>query len=256
MLAEPFSQPAATGEVELPAIRGVGGSLLYLVDAACADGRLWEHEFADALPAKAGSGRDAGLLAIDHISQSMEYDEMLSWALFYTAIFGLERTPEQDIADPAGLVRSQVVQTADGAVRIALNGTRSHRTMAGRFLSEFFGSGVQHIAFRSRDIFATAEALRANGVALLAIPANYYDDLGARFGLEAGLLERLRATGVLYDRDAAGEYLQLFTEAFDDRFFFEVVERRGDHRGFGAANAPIRLAAQTRSAAPRTHGPD
>ncbi len=248
LFAEPFSQPVAAGEVELPAIRGVGGSLLYLVDEAAAEGGLWEREFPKPA-ADTATAADAGLLAVDHVSQSMEYDEMLSWALFYTAIFGMERTPEQDIADPGGLVRSQVVQTADGAVRIPLNGTRSHRTMAGRFLSEFFGSGVQHIAFRARDIFATAEALRANGVALLAIPENYYDDLDARFGLDAELLERLRGAGILYDRDAEGEYLQLFTEAFDDRFFFEVVERRGAHRGFGAANAPIRLAAQARSAA-------
>ena len=82
-------------------------------------------------------------------------------------------------------MRSQVVQTATGSVRIALNGSQSHRTLSGRFLSEFFGSGVQHIAFTSNDIFATAERLKAARPELLPIPENYYDDLEARLGLDA-----------------------------------------------------------------------
>lgn len=244
LLAQPFSQPVGDGQLEVPAIRGVGGSLLYFLDRKSRLGEIWDIEFRE--PAEAAPAADAGLVAVDHVSQSMEYDEMLSWLLFYGTVFAMERTPELDIPDPGGLVRSQVLQTADGAVRIPLNGTQGHRTMSGRFLSEFFGSGVQHIAFRSRDLFATARALRANGVPLLEIPDNYYDDLEARFGLEPALLEDLRSLGILYDRDDHGEYLQLYTGAFDQRFFFEVVERRGGYQGFGAANAAIRLAAQSR----------
>lgn len=242
--AQPFRQPVAPGELEVPAIRGLGGSLLYFTDPGSALARVWDIEFR-AAPAAAEGG--AGLLAVDHVSQSMEYDEMLSWLLFYTSIFAMEKTPELDIADPAGLVRSQVVQTPDRRVRIALNGSQSHRTMAGRFLSEFFGSGVQHIAFACADIFATAERLKARGLALLPIPANYYDDLEARFALDPDLVDRLRSAGMLYDRDeAAGEYLQLYTLPFAERFFFEIVERRNGYQGFGSANAAIRLAAQTR----------
>ena len=248
LLADPFSQPVAPGEIDVPAIRGVGGSLIYFTDRKSRLGRIWDIEFqpdADATNMGAGSG-GAGLLRIDHISQSMEYDEMLSWVLFYTAIFAMERAPELDIADPGGLVRSQVVQTADGAVRIPLNGSQSHRTMSGRFLSEFFGSGVQHIAFAATDIFQVAERLTRSGVALLSIPENYYDDLEARLGLDPEMTDRLKAAGVLYDRDEQGEYFQLYTAPFAERFFFEVVERRGGYSGFGAVNAPIRLAAQAR----------
>jgi 4-hydroxyphenylpyruvate dioxygenase len=176
----------------------------------------------------------------------MEYDEMLSWLLFYTSIFNLEKMPEAAVADPAGLVGSRVVETADGAVRFTLNGSRSHRTLSGRFLNAFFGSGVQHVAFATSDILHTAATLRGNGVKLLPIPANYYDDLEARFGLAGNLLDEMKAAGVLYDRDDGGEYLQLYTVPFADRFFFEIVERRGGYRGFGAPNAPIRLAAQAR----------
>ncbi len=246
LLAQPFTQAVGPGELELPAIRGLGGSLLYFTDPKSALARLWEIDFRPAHEEDAEMS-SAALLAVDHVSQSMEYEEMLSWLLFYTSIFELIRTPQVDVADPGGLVRSQVVENRAGNVRIALNGAQNHRTLSGRFLSEFFGSGVQHIAFASADVFATAGYLQAAGVEALPIPDNYYDDLGARFGLEPKLLDRLAASRILYDRDDVGEYFQLYTEPFDHRFFFEIVERRGGYRGYGAMNAPIRLAAQSRS---------
>jgi 4-hydroxyphenylpyruvate dioxygenase len=132
-------------------------------------------------------------------------------------------------------------------LRIALNASQSQRTQSSRFLNEYFGSGVQHIAFASSDIFATAAALKASGVETLPIPENYYDDLEARTGLDAVLLDRLKAHNVLYDKDDSGEYFQLYTRSFKDLFFFEIVERRG-YKGFGAVNAPVRLNAQSRLA--------
>ena len=247
LLAQPFSQPVGPGELELPAIRGLGGSLLYFTDLKSALSRVWETEFRGEAEAREHPA-DGGLLSIDHVSQSMEYDEMLSWLLFYTSIFEMDRTPQVDVADPAGLVRSQVVESFDGNVRIALNGAQNHRTLSGRFLSEFFGSGVQHVAFASADIFASARHLMAGGVDILTVPDNYYDDLEARFGLQEEFLERLRAARLLYDRDDGGEYFQLYTQPFADRFFFEIVQRKNGYRGYGAPNAPIRIAAQSRIA--------
>ena len=242
LLATPFRQGVAPGQLDIPAVRGVGGSLLYFVDAASDLGRLWEIDFEPVL----GDGAGAGLTAIDHVAQSMDYDEMLSWLLFYSSILDLAKTPGQDIADPGGLVHSVVLENADRSLSLVLNGSQSSRTGAARFLTESFGSGVQHVAFASSDIFATAERVRAAGLAVLPVPGNYYDDLDARFVLQDGLLERMRANGVLYDRDAdGGEFFQLFTRTFDDRFFFEIVERRG-YTGFGAPNAAIRLAVQNR----------
>ena len=87
--------------------------------------------------------------------------------------------------------------------------------------------------------------LAGAGLKILPIPANYYDDLRARFGLEDAMIASLAEHGILYDRDRDGEYFQLYTPTFADRFFFEIVERRS-YSGFGAPNAPIRLAAQTR----------
>ena len=107
------------------------------------------------------------------------------------------------------------------------------------------GAGVQHLSFRTGDIFESAAQMRRLGVDLLAIPANYYADLAARFALDPALVDKLAANHILYDRDGNGEYFQYFTRAFDKRFFFEIVERRG-YEGYGAPNAPVRLAAQAR----------
>jgi 4-hydroxyphenylpyruvate dioxygenase len=242
LLDRPFRQAVGPGELDIPAVRGLGGSLLYFVDGVSALGKLWQIDF-DPIPVPAGDS--ASLSAVDHISQSMRYEEMLSWLLFYTSLLDLEKIPEQDVIDPGGVVRSQVIETDDGSLRIILNGSQSVRTQSSKFLSEFFGAGVQHIAFASRDIFATAAALRSAGVELLSIPENYYDDIEAKWDLAPELSDRLRQHNILYDREGDAEYLQLYTPSFEDRFFFEIVERRG-YRGFGASNASIRLAAQTR----------
>jgi 4-hydroxyphenylpyruvate dioxygenase len=243
LLDQPFRQAVGPGELELPCVRGLGGSLLYFVDAKHGLDRLWDVDFERV----AGIGNDAGLVAVDHISQSMQYEEMLTWLLFYTSLLDLSKTQQQDVIDPGGLVKSQVVQSADGSLRIALNASQSSRTLSSRFLSEAFGSGVQHIAFATRDILATARRLSANGVKFLPIPANYYDDLEARSDLSAEQIDTLKASNILYDRDGSAEYLQAYTHNFEGRFFFEIVERRG-YQGFGAVNAPIRLAAQARLA--------
>jgi 4-hydroxyphenylpyruvate dioxygenase len=244
LLDRPFRQAVGPGELEIPAVRGLGGSLLYFVDSASELARVWEVEFE---PVDGSASADTGLTVVDHLSQSMDYGEMLSWLLFYTSLLDVTKTSAQDVIDPGGIVQSQVIQTQDGLLRIVLNASQSERTQSSRFIQEFFGSGVQHIALATQDIFATARALKSNGVELLPIPANYYDDLEARTDLPRERIEQMKAGSILYDRDGEAEYLQLYTQTFEDKFFFEIVERR-EYRGFGAANAHIRLAAQTRLA--------
>ncbi|WOS66019.1 bifunctional sugar phosphate isomerase/epimerase/4-hydroxyphenylpyruvate dioxygenase family protein [Sinorhizobium fredii] len=238
--AEPFSQPVAAGEVELPAVRGVGGGLLYLLDDKGDLGRIWDIDFEAS--DEGGAAEGAGLRCVDHIAQTVAYEEMPTWLLFYTSIFAAGKTPIVDIIDPAGVVRSQVVENATGSLRLTLNGAENRRTLAGHFIAETFGSGIQHLAFHTDDIFATAAALRRNGFRPLQISPNYYDDVEARFGLEPALTERLRAENILYDRDEHGEYFQLYSPTYGEGFFFEIVERHG-YRGYGAANAIFRIAA-------------
>lgn len=242
LLEQPFRQLVRTGEIDIPAVRGLGGSLLYFVDARSELHRHWDVDF-DLPPDPAGA--DAGLTAIDHIAQSMQHEEMLTWLLFYSSLIEVRKTPVQDVLDPGGIVHSQVVETSDGALRLVLNASQSRHTLSSQFLDRRVGSSVQHIAFATSDIFATVDALRSRGVALLPIPENYYDDLEARLDIAPDLSKRLRADNVLYDRTGAGEYFQVYTSMLDGGFFFEIVQRRG-YTGYGAANAQIRLAAQTR----------
>ncbi|PDT08457.1 sugar phosphate isomerase/epimerase and 4-hydroxyphenylpyruvate domain-containing protein [Rhizobium sp. M1] len=238
--AERFEQSLDAGEIEMPAVRGVGGGILYFLDRKTELGRIWEIEF-DAIEDDSAS-RPAGLQSIDHMAQTMKYEELLTWLLFYTALVEAEKTPMVDIVDPSGIVRSQVVENKEGSLRITMNGAENRNTLAGRFITETFGSGIQHLAFRTDDIFATAAALAANGFVSLAISPNYYDDLEARFGLDAEFADRLKANNILYDRDEAGEYFQLYSPTYGEGLFFEIVERRG-YRGYGAANAIFRIAA-------------
>ena len=243
-----FEQPVAPGELAIPAIRALGGGLWHFIDAASGLDRLWEVDFtpiADPRPPA-----PAGLTRIDHIAQTMAYEEMLSWILFYVALFDLAKAPMVDVVDPGGLVRSQAVEAPDGGLRLTLNGADSPRTVAGHFLAEGYGSGVQHVALATDDILASAAALARAGFPALAVSPNYYDDLAARLDLAPGLVEQLRAAHVLYDRDEGGEFFQLYSRPQGDGFFFEIVERRGAYRGYGAANAAFRTAALRRALPP------
>lgn len=239
-----FEQAIGPDEWPIPSVRGVGGSLLYFVDAATRDA-MWAHEFPIALePAVPGQ-----LSGIDHVAQTMQFEEFLSWQLFYVSLLDMAKTPQIEIADPMGLVQSQAVESADGSVRFTLNGSLAHQSLSSRFIQNYFGAGVQHVAFACTDIFATVDAAIAAGIERLEIPRNYYDDLEARWGLDPELIEEMARRDILYDRDGEAEYFQFYTRAFARRVFFELVERR-DYAGYGAVNAPIRLAAQAR------HKPD
>lgn len=238
--AEPFSQPVAPGELEVPAIRGVGGGLIYFIDEKSGLSRFADIDFV-AVPDERELA-EAGLTRIDHIAQSVAYDEMPTWILFYTSIFATSKTPMIDIIDPAGVVRSQVIENDSGSLRITLNGAENRRTLAGHFIAENFGSGIQHIAFETDDIFQTSAALKSRGFRRLQISPNYYDDIEARFGLDQILADRLRAENILFDRDEGGDYFQLYSTSFLEGFFFEIVQRRS-YRAYGASNAMFRIAA-------------
>ncbi len=245
--AEPFEQVVSRGEVQIPAIRGVGGGLIYFLDEKGNLGRFAEIDFT---PVSEGTDIAAAHLAhIDHVAQTVVYDEMLTWLLFYTSIFAADKTPMVDIIDPSGVVRSQVVENTSGSLRLTLNGAENRRTLAGHFIAERFGSGIQHLAFHTEDIFATVAALRKNGFQPLPISPNYYGDIEARFGLDPALTERLKADNILYDRDDHGEYFQIYSTTFGEGFFFEIVQRSG-YRGYGAANAIFRIAALKKALRP------
>jgi 4-hydroxyphenylpyruvate dioxygenase len=237
-----FSQSIGHDEMQIPSVRGVGGSLIYFVEAGSEEA-VWGHEFVPIADAPETNG--IGLTRVDHIAQTMQYEEFLSWLLYYVALFDVSKTPQLEIADPLGLVQSQAVESRDKSLRITINGSMAAQSLSSRFIQNYMGAGVQHIAFETADVFAAAAAARANGLPILDIPRNYYDDVESRFGLDPALVDRMAALGILYDRDGEAEYFQFYARAFAKRVFFEVVERRG-YNAYGAANATIRLAAQAR----------
>ena len=248
LAAAPFSQPVGTRELEIPAIRSVGGSVLHFIDSKSGLADVWDIEFR---PTGQSPAESAGLTRIDHVAETMSYDEMLSWSLFYTTIFDMSRTPMVDVIDPDGLVRSQAIRSPDGRLRITLNGAETHRTLAGSFLAESFGGAVQHVAFTTSDIFATAAAMRKTGFEPLPMTGNYYADLQARFPIDAEVLGRMQASNILYDEDANGAFFQFYSRPFAGGLFFEIVQRTGGYDGYGAPNAPFRIAAQKRLMAPK-----
>lgn len=192
------------------------------------------------------------LCGLDHLSQTLAYDEMLSWSLFYTTIFAFAKSPVVDVVDPDGLVKSQVLSNdqigAQATTRIILNGSDGPQTMAGSFAEDSQNSAAQHIAFKTTDIMALAKRFNDRGIATLGHSQNYYDDLEARFGLLPNTVERLQTHNLMYDEDDTGSFYQLYLPSFENGFFFEFVQRTGGYAGLGAPNAPYRLAAQRRLA--------
>jgi len=240
--AEDFAQVKAEGEAEIPTIQGVGHSVIRLLDAR---NDIWKTDFVDTGEA---ADNEAALSHIDHMAQTMNYDEMLSWALFYTTIFDTRKSPLFDVVDPDGIIKSQIIDTESRTVQITLNGSDAPHTRASRFVSSVRGPAVQHIALATGDIFGLAEILERRKFEVLPQSQNYYADVLARFDLDAEFLERMRRHNILYDEDDDGRFLQLFSRSIDNGLFFEFVERKDGYSGFGAPNAPFRLAAQRRAA--------
>ena len=241
--AQTFRGRVGPNELVIPAIRGLDGSLIYLVDRAGAAGTIYDVDFI-AGPVTADTA--CGLTRIDHVSQVMPRGSLDGTVLFYKSVLGFEAEPVHELVDPYGLIQSRVLESRDRTVRLPLNATASARTATARFLATYIGAGVHHIAIATDDILATVAAMRARNVPLLEIPAAYYDGLSALYDLPAERIDRFRALSILYDRSETGEFFHAYTRTFDGRFFFEIVQRNG-YEGFGAVNASVRLAAQALS---------
>lgn len=238
-----FEGPIGRDELLIPAVRAPDGSVIHLVDADRSGGTIYDIDFRLDPAAPRGT---VEALEIDHVSLAVPDGQFDGWVLFFRAAFGFRAEPTVVLPDPHGMVRSKAVRSVDGSVRLPLNISLSRNTATARSVSAYSGGGVQHIALATGDALATVAALRGRGARFLSIPPNYYEDLAAKFGLDDGFVERLAAADVLYDRDGEAEFFHAYTEAFEDRFCLEIVERRG-YAGYGASNAPVRLAAQAQS---------
>jgi 4-hydroxyphenylpyruvate dioxygenase len=238
--AEAFRAPVlprtrGSAEADLSAVAAPDGTQIFFARTG-PDG--WP---ADFLPTGTEPGTAAGITAVDHVALTQPFDSFDEAGLFYRAVLGLEPELVTEYAAPFGLVRSRAVTGPGRAVRLALSVSLLRRGE--------WAPGVpapQHIAFASDDVIATARALRQTGAPLLAVPANYHDDLAARLDLDPELLAAMRECGLFYDEDAHGAYLHLVTDVLGSRVFFEVVQRIGGYDGYGTVNAPVRMSAHRR----------
>ena len=242
LLIPDWRERIGEGEHPIPAVRGPDGTLIYLV---ARDTAFWEDDFVMS----PGDGNGAGLQVVDHLALALPAGRMDTYVLFWRSLFGLEPQTVWDLPDPYGLVRSRAMVNSTGTLRLTFNISDARDTATNRFVSSFAGAGVHHVAFATANAVETAEHLMDAGAPMLTIPANYYDDVAARLGLEDDMVSELERRALLVDRDAQGEFRQAYTEAFQNRFFFETVERRDGYAGFGAANASVRMAAQARDTA-------
>ncbi|MDE2580239.1 MAG: sugar phosphate isomerase/epimerase and 4-hydroxyphenylpyruvate domain-containing protein [Rhodospirillales bacterium] len=248
LLAPPWHERTGLGERRIPALRAPDGTLIFLVEPDGGERTIYDDDFVlDPTAAEP----DAALLEIDHVAQALPAGRMDGFVLFYKAVFGFEPQPLWELPDPYGLIRSRALVSADCSIRLPLNISEGRETATGRFVSAFAGAGVHHVAFACTDIEDAVSAALARGARMLPIPPNYYDDLAARLELAPGLLAKLQRLHLMYDRDEGGAYFQAYTASFQDRFFCEIVERRG-YTQFGAANAGARLAAQSQRRADAT----
>ncbi|AZC33584.1 4-hydroxyphenylpyruvate dioxygenase [Pseudomonas chlororaphis subsp. piscium] len=241
---QPYRGLVGPNELELAAVRELDGSLIYLVDQEQGGQNLYDTDF-NMLPGVVAKG---GLKRIDHMAMALPADNLDSWVLFYKSLLDFTADDEVVLPDPYGLVKSRALRSRCSTIRLPLNISENRKTAISHALSSYGGSGVHHIAFDCDDIFAEVSRAKEAGVPLLDIPLNYYDDLAARFDFDDEFLSELAYYNVLYDRDAqGGELFHVYTEPFEGRFFFEIIQRKNGYVGYGAANVAVRLAAMAKS---------
>ncbi|MBV4531263.1 3-dehydroshikimate dehydratase QuiC [Pseudomonas farsensis] len=241
---QPFRGLVGPNEREIPAVRAPDGSLLYLVQPDGSGPTIYDTDFRLDTAAPASGG----LQRIDHMALALPAEALDSWVLFYKSLFDFTADDEVVLPDPYGLVKSRALRSHCGTLRVPLNISENRNTAIAHALNSYRGSGVHHIAFDCADIFREVARAKEAGVPLLEIPLNYYDDLAARFDFDDEFLSELAYYNVLYDRDAqGGELFHVYTEPFEGRFFFEILQRKGGYAGYGAANVAVRLAAMAKA---------
>ncbi|GGT05879.1 bifunctional sugar phosphate isomerase/epimerase/4-hydroxyphenylpyruvate dioxygenase family protein [Streptomyces chromofuscus] len=225
LLAPVLPRRRDSRDAPLDAVAAPDGTELYF----CGSDR-WRADFDPVAHNPAASG----VRHIDHLALTQPWHHFDQAALFFRSVLGLHAQESVDVADPYGLLRSRAVTNDDGSVRIALSVGAAPTDDTVR---------ARHVALATDDVVAAARRFRAAGGRLLPVPANYYDDLAARYELPEEELSTYRELGVLYDRDAHGVFRHCSTRTVG-RVFIELVQRDGGYRGYGAVDAPVRLAAQ------------
>jgi len=236
--AKPVQGLVGPMELNIPAIEGIGGSNLYLVDRYGAQ-EIYDVDF---LPiegaATSEKANSVGLTYLDHLTHNVFRGNMGKWADFYETVFNFRQIRYFDIEGKVTGLFSKAMTSPDGKIRIPLNESQDEQSQIEEFLRDYKGEGIQHLAFGTDDIYGTVETLRARGVKFQQTPESYYELLDARVPGHGEDLQRLQADNILLDgapTEGQGLLLQIFTENLIGPIFFEIIQRKGNE-GFGEGN--------------------
>ena len=224
------------GEYGWPAIEGIGGSYLYLVDRSGKES-LYDKDFTPVAGARADSNA-TGLHTLDHLTHNVNRGRMDHWAGFYEKIFNFREIRYFDIEGQQTALLSRAMTAPDDKIRIPLNESRDEYSQIAEYLRDYGGEGIQHLAFATDDIFATVDKLRANGIRFQESPDTYYDMIDERLPSHGHDVAEMKKRRILIDgspETGEGLLLQIFTENMIGPIFFEIIQRKGNE-GFGEGN--------------------
>jgi 4-hydroxyphenylpyruvate dioxygenase len=238
--AQPIEIPTGPMELRLPAIKGIGGAPLYLIDRFHDGESIYDIDF-EFIEGVDRHPKGFGLKLVDHLTHNVYRGRMAFWAAFYERLFNFREIRYFDIKGEYTGLTSKAMTAPDGKIRIPLNEESSRGAgQIEEFLMRFNGEGIQHIALLSDDLPATLDALRNAGVPLMAAPpATYYEMLDGRLPGHGEPVAELQSRGILLDGSTEGGkqrlLLQIFTQTQLGPVFFEFIQRKGDD-GFGEGN--------------------
>jgi 4-hydroxyphenylpyruvate dioxygenase len=236
--ATAVSGPVGPMELNIPAIEGIGGSNLYLVDRYGAQ-EIYDVDFVP-IPgaAEAMAANSRGLTYLDHLTHNVFRGNMTKWAEFYERIFNFRQIRYFDIEGAQTGLFSKAMTSPDGKIRIPLNESQDEHSQIEEFLRDYHGEGIQHVALGTDDIFRSVESMRERGVKFQDSPDTYYEQLDGRVPGPGENLQSLQADKILLDgapTEGQGLLLQIFTENMIGPIFFELIQRKGNE-GFGEGN--------------------
>jgi 4-hydroxyphenylpyruvate dioxygenase len=233
--AKPVHGKVGPVELNIPAIEGIGGSLIYLVDRY-GEHTIYDVDFLPLGPERGFPG--VGLTGIDHLTHNVHRGRMALWAEFYERLFNFREIRYFDIEGKFTGLHSKAMTSPCGKIRIPINESADDKSQIAEYLAAYHGEGIQHIALAADDIYGTVEALRGCGVGFMSVPDTYYEAVEARLPGHGEELARLKRDRILIDGAPAqgrGLLLQIFTETVIGPIFFEIIQRKGND-GFGEGN--------------------
>ena len=234
--AKPVHGKVGPMELNIPAIEGIGGSLIYLVDRY-GERTIYDVDFTP-LAADMAAASGVGLADIDHLTHNVHRGRMQLWAEFYERLFNFREIRYFDIEGRLTGLRSKAMTSPDGRIRIPINESADDKSQIAEYLEAYHGEGIQHIALATADIYASVEALRRRAISFMSVPDAYYEAVDARVPGHGEDLGRLQRDRILIDgAPGAGQglLLQIFSETVIGPIFFEIIERKGNE-GFGEGN--------------------